>query len=146
MPFAELVDLDVVTTRNRRRAQADSAVTAFPAGRSKPRRTGMTSAMFARQIEERAKEEMARRMAHACGELSPDEVETLIQRTADMRARYYAALLETGASRGVPQKDQFAELEALRHWAEELESGLEHLKDRIARGEVRVRGVDADTL
>lgn len=134
----EWVDLDAVAGSARRR---QAGVQAAGSGGGAPR-PSVTSAMFARQMEERAQSEMLRRMSDTCGSIDPRELDALIQRVADLKSRYYAAILDAGASRGIPQPDQFKELSTLRSWAEELERGLEHLRQGISRGEIRVQGVD----
>lgn len=101
----------------------------------------MTRTMYARHLETFADEALKQQMSRTCGPLLQPEIEALAGRLANLKTRYYSALLEVGKNRGLPQPEQFRELQALRAYCEELEAGFTALTREIEQGAIPVEGV-----
>lgn len=101
----------------------------------------MSRPMFARHMETMADEELNRQMTRTCGALQQTEIAALAARLGNLKTRYFALLLEVGQQRGLPQPEKFRELQSLRHYCEELETGYLALTKEVENGAVPVQGV-----
>lgn len=134
MPFAELSDLDTLSPTQRETQHClFQGIGRWPS---------MNTNLFMKAINERCHDAKCQRMASLVGIIHPGEIEALLHRIADIKARYIAAVLETGKTRGTPRPGQHDELRYLRTLLNEAEQGLDTLRDSIIQGELLVEGLD----
>lgn len=69
------------------------------------------------------------------------EIEEIVRRTGELRRRYLALYLDSARGRGLPTDQEVKELGRLREKAEEMERGMERLKQAILDGTVQVAGL-----
>lgn len=97
----------------------------------------------------RGLERMIQRTEHAqiaetLVEVTPKEIQTLVEKSAKAKARYLAAALELAEGDGLPEGKQIETLEQARQRHEAMQQGLGALMDELRRGNVRVDGVAPD--
>jgi hypothetical protein len=76
-------------------------------------------------------------------EVTPREVQSLIEKAAKAKARYLALALDLADGEGLPEAKQVEALETARSRHEALQNGLTVLLAELRRGQVRVAGVAA---
>lgn len=142
MPFAEFADLKSLdaarAARAARKGIAEPTIGVPAAAQS---RRAMTSAMFLRHMEEVEKETARDRIGTIVSTVYPKEVEGVIRRASDIRARYLAALLDIDKRKGPLAAEDIDALRHLRHESEEMDHGVQYLKDAIAKGLVTIDGL-----
>lgn len=100
----------------------------------------LTAGAFVEQIEESIQEQSKREIMSVLVHLKQSEIRALVRRTAQAKGRYLAALMEmprTQASR----KTALGELALARQEYEELEKGLEILRQLILDNDVQISGI-----
>jgi len=100
----------------------------------------LTAGAFVEQIEDSIQEQSKREIMSVLVHLKQSEIRALVRRTAQAKGRYLAALMEmprTQASR----KTALDELALARQEYEELEKGLEILRQLILDNDVQISGV-----
>lgn len=74
-------------------------------------------------------------------EVTPREVQSLIEKSAKAKARYLALALDLADGEGLPEAKQIEALETARSRHEAMQNGLNVLLAELRRGQVRVAGV-----
>ncbi len=97
----------------------------------------------------RGLEQMIQRSEHAqigetLVEVTPKEVQTLIEKSAKAKARYLAATLDLAEGEGLPEGKQIETLEQARERHDAMQRGLATLLGELRQGNVRVAGVAPD--
>lgn len=78
---------------------------------------------------------------HTLVNVSPAEIQGLVDKTAKAKARYLASVLDAAANEGLPDAASVKAVEAARERHEALDTGLRALLEELRRGNVRVEGV-----
>ncbi|MBF0391807.1 MAG: hypothetical protein HQL38_03920 [Alphaproteobacteria bacterium] len=139
MPFAEFADLKSLDAARAARAARKSVEPSL--GAPAQSRRAMTSAMFLRHMEEVERETSRDRIGTVVSTVYPKEVEGVIRRASDTRARYLAALLDIDKRKGPLTTEDVDSLRNLRGEWEEMDHGVQYLKDAIAKGLVTIDGL-----
>jgi hypothetical protein len=97
----------------------------------------------------RGVEQMIQRAEHAqisetLVEVTPKEIQTLVEKTAKAKARYLAATLDLAEGETLPEARNLEGLEQARQRMEEMQAGLDALLTELRRGRVKVAGVAPD--
>jgi len=77
-------------------------------------------------------------------QVTPAEVQALIDKSAKAKARYLAATLELAEGDGLPESKQVETLEHARERHEAMQTGVATLLAELRRGNVQVAGVVPD--
>ncbi|NKD55905.1 MULTISPECIES: hypothetical protein [unclassified Haematospirillum] len=135
MPFLNVADLPETSfTTNKTRPAFDFA--------RHHDRSPISAKLFARTVGEQCHDANRQRIASLIGVVRPEEIDALVHRAADLKARYLSAVLDSGKARGAPRPGQHDELGHLRSALAEAEQGLETIRNSIMRGELFVDGVN----
>lgn len=97
----------------------------------------------------RGVEQMIQRSDHAqinetLVEVTPKEVQALVEKSSKAKARYLAAALELTEMEGLPESNQVKNLEQARERYEAMQASVNALLSELKRGHVRVAGVAPD--
>jgi hypothetical protein len=77
-------------------------------------------------------------------EVSPREVQRVVEKAAKAKARYLALVLEMAEHDGLPEAKQIETLESARTRHEAMQAGVDALTAALRAGHVRVTGVVPD--
>lgn len=134
------IDLDPATAAVRARLAAlRNPAASAPAPRSEP---AISVARYAKSMRERSRAAQYDRTKAMVGKIEQDEIDMLIELGARTRARYISKLLEIGRSNKPLSFSASEEVRGLREQQEEIERGLEILRDALERGEIEIAGVE----
>lgn len=100
----------------------------------------VSAGAFVEQIEETIQEQSKREIMSVLVHLKQSEIRALVRRTAHAKGRYLAALMELPRSQ-CSRKTAIEELTLARQEYEELEKGLEILRQMILDNDVQIGGV-----
>ena len=122
------------TPRERLRMLEDAL--ALPEPEAEP----VSAGAFVDQIEETIQEQSKREIMSVLVHLKQSEVRALVRRAAHAKGRYLAALMELPRSQS-SRKTVIEELVLARQEYEELEKGLQILRQLVLDNDVQVGGV-----
>ncbi|HEY9537600.1 MAG TPA: hypothetical protein VIS03_08405 [Kiloniellaceae bacterium] len=122
--------------RPRERLRMLEDALALPAPEAEP----VSAGAFVEQIEETIQEQSKREIMSVLVHLKQSEIRALVRRAAHAKGRYLAALMELPRSQS-SHKTAVAELTLARREYEELEKGLEILRELILANDVQIGGV-----
>lgn len=100
----------------------------------------VSAGAFVEQIEETIQEQSKREIMSVLVHLKQSEIRALVRRAAHAKGRYLAALMELPRSQ-CSRKTAIEELALARQEYEELEKGLEVLRQLILDNDVQINGV-----
>ena len=100
----------------------------------------VSAGAFAEQIEDSIQEQSRREIMSVLVHLKQSEIRALVRRAAHAKGRYLAALMEMPRSQA-SRKTALQELALARQEYEELEKGLEILRQIILDNDVQINGV-----
>ena len=100
----------------------------------------ISAGAFAEQIEDTIQEQSKREIMSVLVHLKQNEIRALVRRAAHAKGRYLAALMEMPRSQA-SRKTALEELTLARREYEELEKGLEILRQLILDNDVQISGV-----
>ena len=100
----------------------------------------VSAGAFVEQIEETIQEQSKREIMSVLVHLKQSEIRALVRRAAHAKGRYLAALMELPRSQ-CSRKTAIEELTLARQEYEELEKGLEVLRQLILDNDVQITGV-----
>lgn len=100
----------------------------------------VSAGAFVEQIEESIQEQSKREIMSVLVHLKQSEIRALVRRAAHAKGRYLAALMELPRSQ-CSRKTAIEELALARQEYEELEKGLEVLRQLILDNDVQITGV-----
>lgn len=100
----------------------------------------LTAGAFVEQIEDTIQEHSKREIMSVLVHLKQSEIRALARRTAHAKGRYLAALMEMPRSQ-CSRKTAVEQLTLARQEYEELEKGLEILRQLILDNDVQINGV-----
>lgn len=100
----------------------------------------VSAGAFVEQIEETIQEQSKREIMSVLVHLKQSEIRALVRRAAHAKGRYLAALMELPRSQ-CSRKTAIEELALARQEYEELEKGLEVLRQLILDNDVQITGV-----
>lgn len=100
----------------------------------------VSAGAFAEQIEDSIQEQSRREIMSVLVHLKQSEIRALVRRAAHAKGRYLAALMEMPRSQA-SRKTALQELALARQEFEELEKGLEILRQLILDNDVQINGV-----
>jgi hypothetical protein len=124
-------------------AGTDSAGPATPATVSDPRGDPCLADFLSALERTRARCERSQ-IQDTLVEVTPREVQTVIDKAAKAKARYLAAVLELAEHDALPDSKQIETLETERTRHEAMQAGVTSLLAALRAGHVQVRGVAAD--
>ena len=79
-------------------------------------------------------------------EVTPREIQTVIEKAAKAKARYLAAVLDLAETGALPEAKQIETLETARARQEAMQPGVAALTVALRAGQVKVAGVMPDAL
>lgn len=100
----------------------------------------VSAGAFVEQIEDTMQEQSKREIMSVLVHLKQSEIKALVRRAAHAKGRYLAALMEMPRSQA-SRKSAVEELSLARREYEELEKGLEILRQMILDNDVQIGGV-----
>lgn len=100
----------------------------------------LSAGAFVDQIEDSIQEQSKREIMSVLVQLKQSEVRALVRRAAHAKGRYLAALMEMPRSQ-CSRKTAVEELALARQEYEELEKGLELLRQLILDNDIQINGV-----
>jgi len=100
----------------------------------------VSAGAFVEQIEESIQEHSKREIMSVLVHLKQNEIKALVRRAAHAKGRYLAALVDMPRSQ-CSRKTAIEELTLARQEYEELEKGLEILRQLILDNDVQINGV-----
>jgi hypothetical protein len=100
----------------------------------------VSAGAFVEQIEETIQEQSKREIMSVLVHLKQSEIRALVRRAAHAKGRYLAALMELPRSQ-CSRRTAIDELALARQEYEELEKGLEVLRQLILDNDVQITGV-----
>ncbi|MBX3454503.1 hypothetical protein [Ferrovibrio sp.] len=103
--------------------------------------TPLTARQYVQKLNGRARELAQEQVSWALGRVEPEELDGLLRHIAKLRGRYATLVLEHAQSDRPLRREQLNELKLMREQIEELNHGLELLKEVILDGTAEVRGV-----
>ena len=127
-PFADLF------ASAERDAPADA--TAVPAPADQP-----CLSDYLRGLEQAAERCERTRIRETLVEVTPREINTVIEKAAKAKARYLAAVLDLAEADGLPESKQIEILEAARSRHEAMQAGVNALTAALRSGQIKVAGV-----
>ncbi len=104
--------------------------------------TGALSApQFVRLLETLMREQTEKEITGSVIQAQPWEVTNLAKKSAKLKGRYMAALLDMSKDVSLPTADQVRELKGLRDKYEELDKGIELIKRTVLGGALKLGGL-----
>jgi len=100
----------------------------------------ISAGAFAEHIEETIQEQSKREIMSVLVHLKQSEIKALVRRAAHAKGRYLAVLMDQ-SSRQASRKSAVEELTLARQEYEELEKGLDILRQLILDNDVQIAGV-----
>ena len=100
----------------------------------------VSAGAFVEQIEDTIQEQSKREIMSVLVHLKQSEIKALVRRVAHAKGRYLATLMELPRSQS-SRKTAIEELSLARQEYEELEKGLEILRQLILDNDVQISGV-----
>lgn len=79
-------------------------------------------------------------------EVTPREIQTVIEKAAKAKARYLAAVLDLAETGALPEAKQIETLETARARHEAMQAGVAALTAALRAGQVKIAGVMPDAL
>jgi hypothetical protein len=108
----------------------------------KPAGLSISVPRFAKTMRERVRAAQYEKTKAMVGQIEQFELDQLIELAAKTRARYFSKLLEFGRANRPLSFAASEEVKGLREQHEEIERGLELLREALERGELEVEGVE----
>ncbi len=105
-----------------------------------PEPQAVSAGAFVEQIEESIQEQSKREIMSVLVQLKQSEIRALVRRAAHAKGRYLAALMEMPRTQ-CSRKTAVEELALARQEYEELEKGLDVLRQLILDNDVQIGGV-----
>ena len=105
-----------------------------------PQPEAVSAGAFVEQIDENIQEQSKREIMSVLVQLKQSEIRALVRRTAHAKGRYLAALMEMPRTQ-CSRKTAVEGLALARQEYEELEKGLEVLRQLILDNDVQITGV-----
>ncbi|MGB0697266.1 MAG: hypothetical protein ACPGOY_16555 [Rhodospirillaceae bacterium] len=109
------------------------------------RESGLTTAQFTRHLSHVEEEATKSALQRYVGEVSANEIVTMVRNLSRLKARYVAVTLAAGTNSNPPTPDDTKEMRAMRERIEELEQGVRAIKEAIAHEMVPVAEVVPDS-
>lgn len=78
-------------------------------------------------------------------EVTPREIQTVIEKAAKAKARYLAAVLDLAEAEALPEAKQIETLETARLRHEAMQAGVTALTTALRAGQVKIAGVTPET-
>ena len=126
--------------QERLRMLEDALAAPEPQADSQPAPEAVSAGAFVEQIEDSIQEHSKREIMSVLVNLKQTEIRALVRRTARAKGRYLAALMEMPRSQS-SRKTAVEELSLARREYEELEKGLDVLRELILENDIQVNGV-----
>ncbi|MDH5750179.1 MAG: hypothetical protein OEY85_12790 [Rhodospirillales bacterium] len=104
----------------------------------------LTAPQFVRLLDSLMREQTEKEITEAVIHAQPWEVTNLAKKSAKLKGRYMAALLDMSKDVSLPAADQIRELKGLRERYEELDEGLALIKETVLGGALKLGGLKND--
>jgi glycerol-3-phosphate O-acyltransferase len=139
-PFADLFAGSESEAPNRQPAPL-AEPQARPVGSGEPRFGEASLADYLQALEQTMTRSERTQIRETLVEVTPREIQTVIEKAAKAKARYLAAVLDLAETGALPEAKQIETLETARLRHEAMQAGVAALTTALRAGQVKIAGV-----
>jgi hypothetical protein len=143
-PFADLFAGSESEAPNRQPAPR-AEPQARPVASGEPRFGEASLADYLQALEQTMTRSERTQIRETLVEVTPREIQTVIEKAAKAKARYLAAVLDLAETGALPEAKQIETLETARLRHEAMQAGVKALTTALRAGQVKIAGVMPET-
>jgi hypothetical protein len=118
---------------------------ARPTGGGEPRFAEASLSDYLQALEQTVARSERTQIRETLVEVTPREIQTVIEKAAKAKARYLAAVLDLAEVEALPEAKQIETLETARLRHEAMQAGVQALTTALRAGQVKIAGVMPET-
>ena len=118
---------------------------ARPTGSGEPRFAEASLSDYLQALEQTVARSERTQIRETLVEVTPREIQTVIEKAAKAKARYLAAVLDLAEVEALPEAKQIETLETARLRHEAMQAGVQALTTALRAGQVKIAGVMPET-